>query len=301
MKNRLEVARELLRDDGVIFVQCDDNEQAYLKVLMDEVFGKTNYINQIIWKRKFGNANETRRLGTAYDTIILFSKSNNYSINLIKEKESKHVQEYIKSRFTRKDTEGKHKGRFWMPYPLANPGNPTKNLVYDYKGYKPPIKGWRMIKEKLIELDEDDRLYFPIDKSQRIQEKKFLDEYDGQPVDCLWTDIYVINSQSEEAFDFDGQKPETLIQRIINITTKPNDIVLDYHLGSGTTAAVAHKMNRQYIGIEQMDYIETIAVERMKKVIGKVIKRKITQEEKNKLKEILKKIDNKNKTLFNNN
>ena len=154
-----------------------------------------------------------------------------------------------------------------MPYPLANPGKPTKNLMYEYKGYKPPEKGWRMVKEKLEQLDLEEKIYFPEDKNQRLQEKKFLDEYDGQPVDALWTDIFVINSQSKEAIDFDGQKPEDLLKRILLIATKENDLIMDYHLGSGTTCAVAHKMGRRYIGIEQMDYIEDIAVERLKKVI----------------------------------
>ncbi|MFV7790685.1 DNA methyltransferase [Aliarcobacter lanthieri] len=267
MKNRLEVAREFLSDDGVIFLQCDYNEQAYIKVLMDEIFGRDKFINEIIWKRKFGNANETRRLGTAFDNIFLYGKTNEYAINLINEKESNHVQEYIKKRFTRKVESGKHKGKLWMPYPLANPGKPTKNLMYEYKGYKPPEKGWRMIKEKLELLDLDERIYFPNDKNQRLQEKKFLDEYEGQPVDALWTDIFVINSQSKEAIDFDGQKPEDLLKRILLISTDENDLVMDFHLGSGTTCAVAHKMGRRYIGIEQMDYIEDIAVERLKKVI----------------------------------
>ncbi|EJC35857.1 DNA methylase family protein [Helicobacter pylori Hp P-28b] len=124
-----------------------------------------------------------------------------------------------------------------------------------------------MVKEKLAELDNDERLYFPKDKSQRIQEKKFLDEYEGQPIDALWIDIFVINSQSNEAVDFVGQKPEDLIQRILEISTNENDLVLDFFAGSGTTCAVAHKMKRRYIGIEQMDYIETITKERLKKVI----------------------------------
>ncbi|MGN8430525.1 DNA methyltransferase [Helicobacter pylori] len=267
MKNRLEAAREFLSDDGVIFVQCDDNEQAYLKVLMDEIFGRENFMNCIVWKRKFGNANETKRLGTAYDSILLYANTENYKIKIIKEKQSKHTQEYIKKRFTRIDEIGKHKGKLWMPYPLANPGLPTANLIYEYKGYTAPPKGWRMVKEKLAELDNDERLYFPKDKSQRIQEKKFLDEYEGQPIDALWIDIFVINSQSNEAVDFVGQKPEDLIQRILEISTNENDLVLDFFAGSGTTCAVAHKMKRRYIGIEQMDYIETITKERLKKVI----------------------------------
>jgi adenine-specific DNA-methyltransferase len=268
MKNRLEIAKTFLKDDGVIFVQADYNEAHYLKILLDEVFGRDKFINEIIWKRKFGNANETRRFATAFDNIYLYAKTENYHINLIKEKNSKHVQEYIKSRFTRKDSEGQHKGRLWMPYPLANPGKPTKSLLYEYKGYNSPPKGWRMTKESLVKLDNEERLYFPKDKSQRIQEKKFLDEYEGQPVDALWTDIFVINSQSNEAVDFDGQKPEDLLRRIILIGSNQNDLVMDYHLGSGTTAAVAHKLGRQYIGIEQLGYKQNGGVTRLKKVIA---------------------------------
>ena len=267
MKNRLEIAKKLLTDDGVIFVQCDYNEQAYLGVLLDNIFGRINFVNQIIWKRKFGNANETRRLGTAVDYIFLYQKSEQFNINDVREKNSTHVKEYIKSRFTRKDEDGPFKGDLWMPYPLANPGKPTENLIYTYKGYSAPPKGWRMVKSKLEELDKQGRLYFPESKKQRIQEKKFLKEYEGQPVDALWTDIFVINSQAKEALNFDGQKPEQLIQRILLLSTDNNDLVLDFHLGSCSTAAVAHKMGRRYIGIEQMDYIEDITIERLKKVI----------------------------------
>ena len=267
MKNRLELARKLLREDGSIFVQCDYNEQAYLAVLLDNIFGRNNLINQIIWKRKFGNANENQRLGTAVDYIFLYQRSDAFHINDVKEKNSEHVKEYIKNRFTRMDQDGPFKGELWMPYPLANPGKPTENLIYEYKGYSAPPKGWRMVKSKLEELDRQGRLYFPESKTQRIQEKKLLKEYEGQPVDALWTDIFVINSQAKEALNFDGQKPEQLLQRVLLLGTNKNDIVLDFHLGSGTTAAVAHKMGRRYIGVEQMDYIQDITVERLKKVL----------------------------------
>ena len=267
MKNRLELARRLLREDGSIFVQCDYNEQAYLAVLLDNIFGRNNLINQIIWKRKFGNANENQRLGTAVDYIFLYQRSDAFHINDVKEKNSEHVKEYIKNRFTRMDQDGPFKGELWMPYPLANPGKPTENLIYEYKGYSAPPKGWRMVKSKLEELDRQGRLYFPESKTQRIQEKKLLKEYEGQPVDALWTDIFVINSQAKEALNFDGQKPEQLLQRILLLGTNKNDLVLDFHLGSGTTAAVAHKMGRRYIGVEQMDYIQDITVERLKKVL----------------------------------
>ena len=116
--------------------------------------------------------------------------------------------------------------------------------------------------------DKEGRLAFPDSKDKNINRKIFLDEYKGQPINSLWTDIFVINPMSSERSDFGaGQKPEALLKRIFEMVTKEGDIVLDYHLGSGTTAAVAHKMNRQYIGIEQMNYIETVSVERLKKVI----------------------------------
>ena len=120
----------------------------------------------------------------------------------------------------------------------------------------------------MVRWDREGKLDFPDSKDKNINRKIFLDEYKGQPINSLWTDIYVINPMSTERIEFtSGQKPEALIQRIITMVTKEGDIVLDYHLGSGTTCAVAHKMGRRWIGIEQMDYIEDITKERLKKVI----------------------------------
>lgn len=123
-------------------------------------------------------------------------------------------------------------------------------------------------REVMEKWDKEGRLDFPNSKDKNINRKIFLDEYKGQPINSLWTDIYVINPMSTERLEFtSGQKPEALLQRIITMVTKEGDIVLDYHLGSGTTCAVAHKMGRRWIGIEQMDYIEDITKERLKKVI----------------------------------
>lgn len=271
MKNRLEIAKELLKNDGVIFIHLDYNESHYCKILLDEIFGRDKFINEIIWRRKSGTANESRRFATAFDTILLYGKTENYDFFPVKEKDSKKVQEYIKERFIRKDETGPHKGRLWAPYPLANPGEPTPGLIYDYKGYKCPTKGWRIKKETMEKWDKEGRLFFPEDKKQRISEKKFLDEYEGQPVNNLWTDIYVINPMAKEALDFDGQKPEKLLQRILLLATKQEDLVLDFFSGSGTTGAVAHKMKRQYILVEQMKNQIDVISTRLKNVIGKSI------------------------------
>jgi adenine-specific DNA-methyltransferase len=204
-------------------------------------------VNEIVWKRKFGNAAESQRLGAAYDTLFFYAKTENYFFNQLRDKTSGHVQDYIKNRFTRVDSTGKHAGKKWMPYPLANPGNPTPNLVYSYKGYLPPAKGWRMVQSKLEALDQDDRLYFPADKSQRLQEKKYLDEYEGQPINSLWQDVFVINSQATEALNYGTQKPEQLLERILQLSSKEGDLVLDIFGGSGTTASVAERLERRWI------------------------------------------------------
>ena len=244
---RLMLMRDLLSDKGSIYVHLDWHMAHYAKIIMDEVFGKQMFLNEIIWKRKFGNAGESRVYGTAYDSLLFYAKTPNYIFNPIREKNSEHTKEYIKNRFTRIVEDGKHKGKLWMPYPLANPGKPTPGLMYEYKGYLPPEKGWRMVKEKLEALDKDERIYFPENKNQRLQEKKFLDEYEGQPIDSLWTDIFVINSQAKEALGYATQKPEALLERVIKASSNENSIVADFFGGSGTTAAVAEKLGRRWI------------------------------------------------------
>ena len=264
MKNRLQVARELLSVDGSIFIQIDSFEQAYLKVLMDEIFGAENFRNTITWKRRGGSANPSNQLNNVVEWILWYVKDYRemdytpvYSLN------DDNTQKYIKERFTFTD----EFGRKFMKSPIQSP-NYRENLIYDYKGYKTPKKGYSISKEVMEKWDKEGRLAFPDSKDKNINRKIFLDEYKGQPINSLWTDIFVINPMSSERSDFGaGQKPEALLKRIFEMVTKEGDIVLDYHLGSGTTAAVAHKMNRQYIGIEQMNYIETVSVERLKKVI----------------------------------
>ncbi len=265
MKNRLSVAKELLDKKGLIFVQTDHIENHYLKILMDEIFGRENFINQVVWKRRAGAMNQPNCYGNVVDYILMYSKSEEYDFIPQKSLDNPNTQTYIKERFIYKDPDG----RIYMKSPLINPSNrPT--MQYDYKGYKSPPKGWLVTEEKMKQFDEMGLLVFPEDKSQRISKKIYLDEYEGQPINCLWDDIYVINPMAKESLDFVGQKPEKLLKRIIESCAQQGEIVMDFNLGSGTTAAVAHKLGIQYIGIEQMDYIEEVVVKRLKKVIGNV-------------------------------
>ena len=264
MKNRLELAKKLLSDTGSIFIQIDSFEQAYLKVIMDELFGRENFRNAITWKRRGGSANPSNQLNNVVEWILWYSTDRAtmeykpiFSLN------DDNTQKYIKERFTFVD----ENGRKYMKSPIQSP-NYRENLIYDYKGYKTPAKGYSISREVMEQWDKEGKLAFPDSKDKNINRKIFLDEYKGQPINSFWSDIFVINPMSSERIEFGaGQKPEALIERILSMVTNEGDLIVDYHLGSGTTCAAAHKMGRRYIGVEQMDYIEDITVERMNKVI----------------------------------
>ena len=263
MKPRLELLRSLLTDDGFIFVQIDDNEQAYLKVLLDEVFGRDCYVNQIIWKRRGGSANPSNRLNNVTDYILLYTRTPGTTLNPVYSKEDDNTKKYIEERFRYVD----ENGRRYMKSPIQSP-NPRPNLMYEYKGYRVPTKGWSISKEVMEKWDAEGRLAFPDDKKKTINRKIYLDEYQGQPISSLWTDIFVINPMSNERVDFDGgQKPEALIQRVFQMATQKGDWVLDSFLGSGTTAVTAQKMGLKWIGIEMGDQAYSLCKVRLDKTI----------------------------------
>ncbi len=264
MKNRLEVARRLLSDDGFIFVQCDDFENAYLKILMDEVFGQENYRNSIYWHRTYAGKTVSKNVPWNVDTILLYSKRGATNLKPIT---SELTQKDIDS-FNKDDNDGR--GRY-ATVSLQKTGGPGPETTYDYTDnsglvWKCPLKGWRMKEEKLKALENDGRLYIT-DKT--IREKYYLKERleIGKQIDNFWGDIGNMNRSSDVGYDVEGQKPEKLIQRLINLATSPGDTVLDFFIGSGTTASVALKMGRQFIGIEQLDYGQNDFVNRLQNVI----------------------------------
>lgn len=298
MRNRLEVARELLREDGVIFVQCDDNEQAYLKVLMDEVFGRENFVSNIIHNNKYTISNDSRWTSKQCEFVAIFAKNKEkLKFNLLDRTEEMDN--------AYKNPDNDQRGVYKLTPLHAKSGSENGKYQIIFKNgmrwIAPEGRFPRYAKQKLTELDKDNRIYFGKDGNGSPNVKTFLSEVkNGKGIGTFWSfkEAGSSHQANEELANllgkgiFGNPKPENLLKIIIQISTQPNDIILDFHLGSGTAAAVAHKMNRQYIGIEQMDYIETIAVERLKKVIGSGEKRKITAQEKSKLEEILKKLEN---------
>lgn len=263
MKNRLELAKRLLRPDGLIFVQLDYNESHYAKILMDEIFGTDNFINEIIWRRKQAISFGKSKFGITNDSIFMYSKTSEYSFYPIYSLDDDNTQKYIKERFIYDDNDGK--GRY-MKSPLVN-SLYRPNLKYVFHGINPPQNGWLYSKEKMEQFYENGEIIIPDNPDARLYRKIYLSTYEGQVVQNIWIDIPIVNPMAKEQRDFQTQKPEALIERIIKCSTVEGDIVLDYHLGSGTTAAVAHKMKRQYIGVEQMDYLKDVTIERIQEVV----------------------------------
>lgn len=263
MKNRLELAKKLLSNDGFIFVQIDDNEQAYLKVLMDEIFGREKFIGTIVYRRRKSQANLSKNLSIIHEYILIYKKSELATLNnILNNTDSKDYKN------PDNDIRGAYK-----TMPCTNKGGslytittPTGKQITDE---------WRFKEETFYELLNDDRIIFPKKGEGKPRYKLFLSEKNlkGVIVNSWWDDVATnqdANKDLKELFGkniFDYPKSEDLIKKIMEISTKENDIVLDYHLGSGTTCAVAHKIGRRYIGIEQMNYVEDISVKRLSKVI----------------------------------
>lgn len=264
MKNRLELARRLLRNDGLIFVQLDYNESHYAKILLDEIFGEANFVNEIVWRRKQATSFGKSKFGITNDSIFMYSKTANYDFYPIYSLEDDNTQKYIKERFVYDDNDGR--GRY-MKSPLVNSLD-RPNLKYVFHGINPPKKGWLYSQSKMEEMYENGEIIVPDYPNARLYRKIYLKNYEGQVVQNIWLDIPIVNPMAKEQRDFQTQKPEALLERVIKCCTVEGDIVLDYHIGSGTTLAVAHKLNRQYIGIEQMGYLDTVTIDRMVDVIN---------------------------------
>lgn len=232
----------ILSDTASIYVHLDYHIGHYVKILMDEIFGDDNFINEIIWKRKGGSSNPNGQFDVATDTIYLYKKSiDQYEFHPPLIKDTPEVQKYIEERFTGVD----ENGRKYMKSPIVSP-NYRENLIYEYKGYTPPPNGWSIQKDVMEQWDREGKLYFP-EKGSRIYRKIYIDEYEGQPASNIWTDIFVINPVAKERLDYATQKPEALLERIIMTSSSENMVIADFFGGSGVAAAVAHKLGRKFI------------------------------------------------------
>lgn len=275
MKNRLEIARELLSEEGTIWINIDDDEGHYVKVLADSIFGRENFVNTIVWQKKYSPQNDAKWFSDNHDFIHVYAKNKEiWKPNLLPRSDE------MNSRYKNPDNDPRG---VWKPADLSVKRVTEKDIyeIITPSGRKvlPPLgRSWVLSKTKYEEYLSDNRIWFGDSGNNIPSIKKFITEVsDGLVPQTIW--LYKEVGHNQDAKKeiknlFEGQavfgtpKPEKLIQRIIHLGSNEGDLVLDFFMGSATTQAVAHKMNRQYIGIEQMDYIETVAVERLKKVIA---------------------------------
>lgn len=242
MAARLVELHRVLKPTGSLYLHCDPTASHYLKIILDTVFGFENYRNEITWKRTSSHNDSRRNFSNLNDTIFFYSKSDKYSFT---PQFAKYDDSYIRKNFKFVDENGRH----YASDNLRSP-NPRPNLTYDYKGYKPHPNGWTVSLEKMQELDKQGRLIFPENLDGRIRVKKYLDEMQGVVLGNIWDDIPPISSQAAERLGYPTQKPLILLERIIQASSNPNDVVLDPFSGCGTAISAAQKLGRKWIGID---------------------------------------------------
>ncbi len=230
---RLVLMRDLLAEDGSLYVHCDYRLNSYVRILLDEIFGGSSYINEVTWQRTSAH-NDPNHYGINVDSIFYYSKTNKWIWNQLY---AEHSDEYL-TRFRNTNPDG----RQWTDADLTAKGLSGGGYTYEYKGI---TSLWRCPPETMKRLDEEGKLHFT--KTGGIRLKRYLDETPGVPLQSLWGDIFPVNSQAKERIDYPTQKPEALLERIIKASSNENDIVADFFSGSGTTAAVAEKLNRKWI------------------------------------------------------
>ena len=276
MYPRLKLLQQFLRDDGIIFVNIDDNEQSNLCFLLDEIYGKPNFKANVIWQKRT-SPDARANLSPAHDYILVYSKTPitaNKLFNLIPLSGTR-VANY-------KNPDNDPRGPWASVDLTGQTGHATSEQFYNIispsgKVFPPPDgRCWAMAESTITQLISDNRIWFGVNGTSRPRLKKFYEETEGTTAWTLWSNSEVGHNQEAKKeiiaifganSPFETPKPERLIRRILQLATKDSDIVLDSFLGSGTTCAVAHKMNRKYIGIEMGEHCETHCAVRMKKVI----------------------------------
>ena len=236
MAPRLIELRRVLKSTGSIYLHCDPTASHYLKLLLDAVFGHENYRNEIIWKRSNPKSLITVNFATCTDTILRFTKTDNYTYHQPYEE---HDPEYVELAYKYTDKNGRYR-----LLPLLNPNDNRPNLTYEFLGV---TRVWRWTRERMQKAYEDG-MVVQLKPGAVPQYKKYLHDSKGRTVTNCWTDIS--QAAGNEALGYPTQKPVALLERIIEASSNPGDVVLDPFCGCGTTIDAAEKLGREWIGID---------------------------------------------------
>jgi DNA methylase len=262
LRRRLIVIKELLSDDGSLFVHLDTRKVHYIKVVLDEIFGEGNFRNEVIWKRTTSHS-DARGLGAVHETLLAYTKSDHWAWNDV----YVPLEDWYTERYYRYREPG---GRRFMSADYTGAGDGPPRRFGKRGPIAPPVGRHWMHDQRGVDDDiAKDRIFWTKNSVPRL--KKYLDESLGQPLHDLWTDVLPVVSWSRERVGYPTQKPVALLSRIIDLTTKPGDIVLDAFVGSGTTllAADREEMPRRWIGIDSGKFAIYVSQSRLLRQAGK--------------------------------
>ena len=247
MAVRLLELHRVMKPTGSIYLHCDPTASHYLKIIMDAIFGAAMYRNEVVWKRTTTHS-DSKTWSRVADVIFFYTKSETFTWNTPRDE---HSEEYLESKYRYDDGDG----RIYSLDNMTSP-NPRPNMMYVWKGFPFPEKGWRYSKETMAKLDEEGRIWYPTlqdgahDTGKRPRLKRYLEEMEGGVMGTIWTDISPINSQAQERLGYPTQKPQKLLERIVTASSNDGDIVLDPFCGCGTSIHAAEKLKRRWIGID---------------------------------------------------
>jgi site-specific DNA-methyltransferase (adenine-specific) len=244
MAARLVELHRVLKPTGSLYLHCDPTASHYLKLVLDCIFGSGNFRNEIIWKRNFtkkGSQFKMTRLANNVDIILFYGKSDKA---YFKTPKVRLPSDEFEQKYNLIDENGKRfkSEPLELPKMMARP-----NLVFEFMGYT-PLYGWMMTKDKLEELQRQNKIY--ITKNGKPRRKNFLEEYDGTELDNIWVDISPLGQKQSESLGYPTQKPIALLERIIQASSNPGEVVLDPFCGCGTAVHAAHKLKRIWVGID---------------------------------------------------
>ena len=251
MAVRLIEIKRLLSSEGAMFLHCDSSASAYLKVLCDSIFGCNKFKNDLVWKRSTTHNNVTRKFGRITDKILFYGYRNIFFSQIVIPYDS----EYIRKKYNHKDARGLYAHGDLCAKGLKG------GYSYEFRGY---YATWRYSREKLLQLESEDRICYANDRSRLPYLKRYLSDMKGKiPMD-LWDDIPLVTMNSSEHTGYKTQKPLALLKRMILATTSPGDMVLDPFMGSGTTLVAAEQLEREWFGIDISEQAGEVAAMRLK-------------------------------------
>jgi adenine-specific DNA-methyltransferase len=275
MRDRLDLLRQLLKSDGSIWISIDDNEGHYLKVLCDEIFGRQCFVATTIWRSTDNSNNDAKQFSVDHNMILVYSRRPDWKTNRLPATSAQRTHF--------KNPDNDPRGSYFDGNPIGSP-NYRENLCYELvspAGHKisPPPNGWRWSRETMAEKIASGEIRFTSD-GKGIRRRTYLNDLGGLPPSTLWADLESTGHNRQAKYEqknlfptwskeqwFGTPKPERLLRQIMQIATEPGDLVLDSFAGSGTTAAVAHKMGRRWITVELGEHCHTHIIPRLKKVI----------------------------------